>query len=445
MDFLIMFLAFAATGIYAWRMFRDNLRIPTFCYVWATAVVILLSGAIYREITGIHARYYGGFGGTHWLTWAEYGHAMLAAAIGIVCIAIGHYWANRRSWRIRLPEFIDSRAPDATHLSHWALMLLLAGLIPILATGIWDPLTLLRALAHGRAVHGAARNLSSEGTYFAFFSVFGNLVPYGIAATAILFWGRKRPWILLIFSAFLLVTQFLGGARSGSAMMLAPFVVLPRYMGNEKLFRKLAIVAIIGGFVIFTIQLVYRASGFEHAHIGYALTHTNPIATVDGFELDWTGEAMRNYGRTFPYLDGQSYYAVLVNPIPRVFWHNKPGGYGAVNGKNLRFAFGTTMTSAWMGEAYANFGWFGIPIVGLIAGALMGILDVLIRRAGAFAMAVFLPLQFRWAFWVRGDSVSCLDPWLFGIILLILALIIVGPAKNTESAVDYIGTDKATN
>ena len=102
------------------------------------------------------------------------------------------------------------------------------------------------------------------------------------------------------------------------------------------------------------------------------------------------------------------------------------------------------MTSAWMGEAYANFGWFGIPFVGLIAGALMGILDVLIRRAGAFAMAVFLPLQFRWAFWVRGDSVSCLDPWLFGAILLTVALVVAGPAKNTESAVDYIGTDEAT-
>ena len=75
MDFIIMILAFVATGIYAWQLFRDNLRIPTFCYVWAASVVILVSGAVYREITGDRAFYVGGHGGTHWLTWAEYSGA----------------------------------------------------------------------------------------------------------------------------------------------------------------------------------------------------------------------------------------------------------------------------------------------------------------------------------------------------------------------------------
>jgi hypothetical protein len=215
-------------------------------------------------------------------------------------------------------------------------------------------------------------------------------------------------------------------------------------MGNPKLFRRLAVFAVLGGFVLFTVQLVYRAEGFQHAKVGYALTHTNPIATVDGYELDWTGEAMHNYGKRFSYLDGRSYYAVLVNPVPRIFWHSKPVGYGASNARNLRFEFGTTMTSAWMGEAYANFGWLGVPIVGLIAGALMGILDVFIRRSGAFAMAVFLPLQFRWAFWVRGDSLACFDPWLFGIILLTAAMVVMGPARHGTSVLDSIGASEPT-
>ena len=90
------------------------------------------------------------------------------------------------------------------------------------------------------------------------------------------------------------------------------------------------------------------------------------------------------------------------------------------------------MSSAWIGEAYANFGWFGIPIVGLIAGGLMGILDVFIRRSGAFAMAVFIPLQFHWAFWVRGDAVFALDTWFLGFILLFLALAVLGPARNAD-------------
>ena len=434
-----MILAFAATGIYAWQLFRDNLRIPTFCYVWAASVVILVSGAVYREITGDRAFYVGGHGGTHWLTWAEYGNAELAAGVGILCLALGHYWANRRSWNLSLPEFIDSRAPDPEHLRRWAFFLLLAGFVPLLATGVLNPVTLVRALTHGRNLHGAVRYLSSEGTYFAFYNAFSNLVPFGVTATAILLWGRKRPWVLLSVTGFLALLLFLTGTRSAAAATLAPFVVLPRYMGNPRLFRKLAVIAVAGGFVLFTVQLDYRSAGFQHAQIGQALAHTNPIDTVDGYELDWTGEAMHNYGSKFHFLDGQSYFAVLVNPVPRIFWHKKPGGYSGANAANLGFGFGTTMTSAWMGEAYANFRWFGIPVVGLLAGVLMGILDVFIRRSGAFAMAVFLPLQFHWAFWVRGDSVSDFDTWLFGVILLITAMIILGPARAPDSASDSPG------
>lgn len=434
-DFFIMLLAFAATGVYAWRLFRDNLRIPTFCYVWATSVVILLSGAIYREITGSRARYYDVRGGTHWLTWGQYDGAMLAAAVGIICIALGHYWASHNQWHIPLPEFIDSRAPDAERLRRWAFFLLLAGLVPLLATGILNPVTLLHSLLHGRSVHGRALYLYSEGTYFSFFSVFVSVVPFGVAAVAILVWGGRPPWILLALVVLFCVTEFLSGTRSATATLLAPFVLLPRYMGNTALFKRLAVIGIIAGFLIFTVQLTFRASGFENFRVGELVTRSNPLGSIDGAELDWTAQAISTYGTRFHFLYGQSYLAVLVNPVPRVIWRGKPGGYSSVNAVNIGYPFGATMTSAWMGEAYANFGWLGIPIIGLVAGTLMGILDVFIRRSGAFAMAVFLPLQFHWAFWVRGDSVACLDPWLFGMILLTVFMLAIGPATVQPPAV----------
>ncbi|MGC9261444.1 MAG: O-antigen polymerase [Phycisphaerae bacterium] len=438
MDFIIMILAFVATGIYAWQLFRDNPRISTFCYVWATSAILLLSGAVYHEATGARASYLNGPGIRHWLTWGQYGNAMLAAAAGIVCLAIGHYWSDRRPWRLALPELIDSRAPDSDHLRRWALALLLAGFIPLLATGILNPVTLLRSLLHGRNVLGVAGYLFSAGNYFAFFNLFSNLVPFGAAATAILLWGRARPWTLLGIAAFLSLLLFLSGTRSAAAAMLAPFIVLPRYMGRPALFRKMAVIGIVGGFVIFSVQLVYRSVGFENVQVGHAVTKLNPLQVVDGTQLSWTGQAMQNYGTRFPYLDGQSFLAVAVNPVPRVFWRGKPSGYSKVNADNLDYPYGTTITSAWMGEAYANFGWPGIPVIGLIAGALMGILDVFMRRSGAFAVAVFLPLQLRWAFWVRGDSVFSIDPWLFGLITLLAILFIIGPAKSAEPAINCV-------
>ena len=428
-----MALAFVATGIYAWQLFRDNPRISTFCYVWAASVIMLGSGAAYHEVTGVRASYVNGPGEKFWLTWGQYGNAMLAAAVGIICLAVGHYWANRRPWRLALPEFIDSRAPDAEHLRRWAFFLLLAGFIPLAATGLLNPVTLVSTLLHGRNLHGPAVYLESAGTYFAFFSVFSRLVPFGMSATAILLWGRQKPWILLTIAAFLILLLLLSGTRSSAASALAPFVLLPRYMGNKKLFRKLAIISIVGGFVLFTVQLAYRSVGFENVRFARAFGRVHTLDVLEGRQLSWTGQAMQDYGKEFPFLDGQSYLAVLVNPVPRVFWRDKPVGYSDANALNLRFGFGTTMTSAWMGEAYANFGWPGIPIVGLIAGALMGILDVFMRRAGAFAVAVFLPLQIAWAFWVRGDSVFALDTWLFGAVLLAVALAVFGPAHDPHS------------
>ncbi len=428
-----MIFAFAATGIYAWQLFRDNPRISTFCYVWAASVIMLGSGAVYHEATGIRASYVNGPGEKFWLSWSQYGSAMLAAALGIICLAIGHYWANRRRWRWPLPEFIDSRAPDAEHLRRWAFFLLLAGFIPLAATGILNPVTLVSTLLHGRNLHGPAVYLESAGTYFAFFSVFSRLVPFGMSATAILLWGRQKPWILLTIAAFLILLLLLSGTRSSAAAALAPFVLLPRYMGNRKLFRKLAVISIVGGFVLFTVQLAYRSVGFENIRVAHAFAHVHTLDVLEGTQLSWTGQAMQDYGKEFPFLMGRSYLAVLVNPVPRVFWRDKPPGYSFDNAVNLRFGPGTTMTSAWMGEAYANFGWFGIPIVGLIAGALMGVLDVFLRRAGAFAVAAFLPMQIAWSFWVRGDSVFALDAWLFGAVLLIVALAVVGPVHDVHS------------
>lgn len=434
MDFIVLLLAFAATGVYAWQLFRDNPRIPTFCYVWAASVIMLVSGAVYHEATGIRASYVNGPGVKYWLTWAQYGSAMLAAAIGIICLAVGHYWANRRPWRLALPEFIDSRAPDVEHLRRWAFFLLLAGFIPLTATGILNPVTLVDTLLHGRNLHGPAVYLQSAGTYFAFFAVFARLVPFGISATAILLWGRQKPWILLTIAAFLILLLLLSGTRSSAAAALAPFVLLPRYMGNRKLFRKLAIIGVVGGFVLFTVQLAYRSVGFENVRFAHAFARAHTLDVLEGTQLSWTGQAMRDYGKGgFPFLDGQSYLAVLVNPIPRVFWHDKPVGYSDANALNLHFGFGTTMTSAWMGEAYANFGWWGIPIIGLIAGTLMGILDVFIRRSGAFAVAALFPLQIAWAFWVRGDSVFALDTWIFGFIVLVGLLMVMGPATSAPT------------
>jgi oligosaccharide repeat unit polymerase len=444
LDFTAMLLAFFLTGAYAWHQFRKTASISTFCYVWGASVIMLLLGAVYSVSTGTRPTYSGGTGTLHYVTWAEYARAMIAAALGITCIAVGHFWSSRRAWRIALPEFIDSRAADPAQQRRWALAMLVLGLIPFLATGIYNPIALLDALAHGRLLRGNAGYLYSAGTYFAFFNLFGNLIPFGVAATAFLFWRRKPSGWLLVLSAFFVVAQFLSGTRSSAAELLALFILVPRYMGNRRLFWRLAIIGAILGFIVISVQFVYRSVGFEHVKVARALEKARPLQVLEGEQLAWTSQAMFDYGNQFHYLDGSSYLAVAVNPIPRIFWAGKPVGYSFVNARNLNYGPGTTMTSAWMGEAYANFGWIGVPVVGLIAGVLIGVLDVFIRRSGSLALSILIPLQIRWAYWVRGDSVFSLDNWLFGFILIMAIFILAGSASRPREVFPRrVGPDPA--
>lgn len=429
-----MLAAYFASGIYAWRIFRRDSRISTFVYVWAASVIMLVIGAIVHVATGTRPAYYGGAGTEYYVTWAEYGGAMLAAAVGILCIAVGHAWSSRRSWHIALPEFIDARAPNPRSFQRWALFMLLVGFIPIFATGIYNPITLLGGLVRGRLLTGSATVLFTSGGYFAFINIFSNLVPFGTTATALLFWEKKRPVAPMALSAFFSMMMLLSGTRSSAAQMLAPFALVPRYLGNRRLFWKVGTIAAVLGFLVFSVQLVYRSVGFQHAQLGRALSRATPLQVLQGNQLAWTAQAMYDYGNRFHYIHGWSYIAVAVNPVPRVFWPGKPIGYSKTNADNLGYARAVTMTSSWMGEAYANFGWLGIPIVGLVAGLLMGILDVFVQRSGPLALSIFLPLQLRWAFWVRGDSVFSLDYWLFGFIVIMGFFVLAGPARGPTAA-----------
>ncbi len=428
-DLVILLTVYLGTGVYAVRMFRSSPRISTFVYVWLATGGFFVSGSVYRILSGHKPYYTDGLGGTHYLTSGDYGKAVLAAAIGLACIAIGHVWGRNRNWIPYIPNILDGRVPDNAGLYRWSVLFLLAGLIPIAATGVLNPITLFASLIHGRAAKGPATYIYSQGTFYSFAEVFGRLVPFGTVGTAILVWRGRRAVLPLTLCLFFTLVTLTSGTRSATAFAILPFIVLPRYMGQGARFAKLAIAGGLVLLVLFEVQLAYRSRGFSNINIPGALVKSSPVNALGGKELDGTGQAFATYGSRFKFLEGQSYFAVAVNPIPRVFWRGKPGGYSDVNALNLGFPFGTTMTSGWMGEAYANFGWIGIPLIGLIAGALMGWLDVMLAGSGAFAVAILLPLQFQWAFWVRGDSVAALDPWLFGFALAATLLLLIHPAR----------------
>lgn len=80
-----------------------------------------------------------------------------------------------------------------------------------------------------------------------------------------------------------------------------------------------------------------------------------------------------------PYMQGDSYVAGLVAPIPRAMWPGKPLGGGptlknliAPGSYELGVRGASSVTTGSITEAYMNLGWFGVIIVGFGHGLAMG-------------------------------------------------------------------------
>lgn len=145
-------------------------------------------------------------------------------------------------------------------------------------------------------------------------------------------------------------------------------------------------------------------------------------------ELAWTNQFIET-GQYTP-TGGRSYFAELVNPIPRVLWKNKPligydyaiaRGQSSLNSKNLVTA---TISTGMIGQGVNNFGRFYGPI---FAAFLMALWSALLARQDllswrqpgrAILYACGLILTFNMG---RDITFLVLYPFVLGLILLIVS------------------------
>lgn len=102
-----------------------------------------------------------------------------------------------------------------------------------------------------------------------------------------------------------------------------------------------------------------------------------------------------------PFVGEQYVVWVLVRPIPRLLWPDKPLIPGFDHGAEVGNS-GTSLTSSVIGESYMSFGWLGVIIFGLVYGVLAGFYShILTMRAapnrvvlyGLGALTVFAGLR----------------------------------------------------
>jgi hypothetical protein len=202
--------------------------------------------------------------------------------------------------------------------------------------------------------------------------------------------------------------------RPGQTILLAS---LAYYSVSKQLTRKtqvkLGLVAVSIALLLATGQDIYRGMArneqFDTRYLGDYLKDYWKIVSDQG--LVDTFQAASAVAYTYPekhsYLYGESFWALVANPIPRRFWPDKPVGFGMTIAQEI---FGTEMPPtnfgpSIQGELYANGGLLAVILgVGLV-GYLCKTFDWLLlgRFRSESSLLLHATSLYQFFFLARGD------------------------------------------
>lgn len=189
---------------------------------------------------------------------------------------------------------------------------------------------------------------------------------------------------------------------------LVPLVFYKLVPGNALV--KLGVLSF--GLVAFGSKLVAKLGQFSIAKLSQG--------DLLGFDVLWLSEyVITNYPSKFPFLFGKSLFAVVSNPVPRSLWEGKPIAYGielAMKFWNITdyTDVPTNYGPGIVAEAFANFGFLGIPIFSGVIAFLLRIVEDFSNRTSV-SVYFFTPFIFLL---IRGDFLN-------GCINLILQLLVI--------------------
>ena len=165
--------------------------------------------------------------------------------------------------------------------------------------------------------------------------------------------------------------------------------------GRESLYKPKYLIfsiLIIGTFLFYG---VIRTS-IENIVKGNDINETSIIYDVlnQGSGLQGVSSVTKRYGNDLNFLMGKTYIDMMLLPIPRSIYTSKPIIYGVQDisldmgwtGSDGRVSNEAAITLP--GEAYANFGWFGLFIAALY-GAFFGLLIRFIHNMGGIYIVLY--------------------------------------------------------
>lgn len=182
----------------------------------------------------------------------------------------------------------------------------------------------------------------------------------------------KLLTILIFFITIIL--NFSTGTRMNIFTIISGPIILYLYeMRKIKSFLKIIKRLIAIGFlftILFGIIAILSSARDVGLKSEFDINFSN-IVTYGLNQIPDFNSAIKMFPKEKDFLYGSTYLAVLVNPIPREFFPNKPVGIGAIMGNIDPISRkGTSISITFFGEAYANFGIIGIVIIPFLGGVI---------------------------------------------------------------------------
>lgn len=235
-----------------------------------------------------------------------------------------------------------------------------------------------------------------------FLSNFGYVLPTLTVLLAL----RVRAWldlrVVISFLCSLVIFAFItqGGARRVLVEMLGAAILT--WLCAKRRELRVRHFLVIGSLLLVTVLfldavLSQRDTGFQNFR--YTREKFKGLRVDDNFRM--LGETLAVVPRDADFVGFQQLWYVIVRPVPRVFWPNKPTspGFDLTQHLGLR---GLSLSITAIGEAYVSFGWFGIAVFGFgfgwlarTWGQLLDLYDgpVAIALHGLGAMALFIGMR----------------------------------------------------
>jgi len=181
---------------------------------------------------------------------------------------------------------------------------------------------------------------------------------------------------ILIYSIAVILNFSTGTRMNIFTILFGPIILYLYETKNIKSFLKVKRLIFIGFIFAVLFGLIAVLSSIRDTGLKseFNINFLN-IVTYGLNQVPDFNSAIAMFPKEKNFLYGSTYLAVLVNPIPREFFPNKPVGIGSIVGEVDPISrAGTSISITFFGEAYANFGIIGVIIMPFIWGFISKVL-----------------------------------------------------------------------